>query len=343
MRLTEIKLEDALGRPLAHDLTKIDASKGTKGARFKKGQIITEADIPTLRAMGREHLSILELEPDELHEDDAARALCDALLGANCSYSPPDEGRITIRADCDGLLSYDPAAVNAINADTDWTLATLAPDRQIKKGQPIAAFRILPLAMKKERVDAAVKSARKIDVLPFLPLKTGLVTTGREIVEGLVEDAFSEKFRGKISVFGGTLLDQRFCSDDPLEIANAIRSLISEGAEFVVCTGGMSVDPDDRTPGGIGIAADRIAFRGVPVLPGAMLMLAWANSPSGGNIAIAGCPACVVHDERTALDKILPFIFSGTDPAPHVRRWGVGGLCEHCDPCHWPSCSFSGG
>jgi hypothetical protein len=341
MKLTEITLRQAVGRPLAHDLTRIDAVNGTKGARFKKGRIITEADVPVLREMGREHLLILELEPDELHEDDAARALCEKLLGANCSCSPPDEGRITIRADRDGLLSYDPAMVDAVNSDADWTLATLAPNRQVAKGQPVAGFRIRPLAMKKDRVDAAVAAAGRIDVMPFSPLKAGLVTTGKEIAEGLVKDAFEEKFRGKISAFGGTLLGQRFCTDDSRKIAEAIRNFISEGAELVVCTGGMSVDSDDRTPGGIGIAADRVAFRGVPVLPGAMLMLGWADAPSGGSAAIIGSPACVVHDERTALDKILPFIFAGTDPSPHVRRWGVGGLCEHCSPCHWPSCSFS--
>ncbi|MDR2780213.1 MAG: molybdopterin-binding protein [Synergistaceae bacterium] len=342
MKLTEITLEEALGRPLAHDLTKIDAANGTKGARFKKGQIITEADIPVLREMGREHLSILELEPDELHEDDAAAALCEKLLGANCSPSSPDEGRITIRADRDGLLSYDSAMVNAVNTDADWTLATLAPHRQVRKGQPIAGFRIRPLAMKKDRVDAAVRAAGKIDVLPFSPLKAGLVITGREIVTGLVEDAFTEKFREKIAVFGGSLLGRRFCTDDSSEIAEAITSFIAEGAELIVCTGGMSVDSDDRTPGGIGTAADRIAFRGAPVLPGAMIMLGWANAPSGGAIAIIGSPACVVHDERTALDKILPFVFAGADPSPYVRQWGVGGLCEHCAPCHWPACSFSG-
>ncbi|MDR1136981.1 MAG: molybdopterin-binding protein [Synergistaceae bacterium] len=343
MRLTEIKLEDALGRPLAHDLTRIDAVNGTKGARFKKGQIITDADIPILRAMGREHLSILELEPDELHEDDAARALCEALLGENCSCSSPDEGRITIRADCGGFLFYDSAMVNAVNADTDWTLATLAPNRQVTAGQPIAGFRIIPLAMKKDRVGAAIKAAGKIDVRPFAPLKAGLVVTGREIVEGLVEDAFTGKFRKKISALGGTLLGRRFCSDDSIKIAEAIKSLMAEGAELIVCTGGMSVDSDDRTPGGIGIAADRISFRGVPVLPGAMLMLGWADVTPGGHIAIIGAPACVVHDERTALDKILPFIFAGADPSPYVRQWGVGGLCEHCVPCHWPACSFSTG
>ncbi|MDR1472407.1 MAG: molybdopterin-binding protein [Synergistaceae bacterium] len=342
MRMTQIPIEDAIGMPLAHDLTKIDARLGTKGARFKKGHIVTEADLPVLRDMGRLNLSILDLDEDEVHEDDAARALCEALLGRNCAPSPPEEGRITIKAVRDGLLLYDANMVDRVNEDPDWVLATLPPHRSVKAGQPVAGFRIMPLAMERSRVERAVRSAGALDVAPFKPLAAGLVTTGRELVSGRVEDAFRAKFQDKISAYGGSLIGQRFSTDDPEEIASAVRSFIAEGAELVVCTGGMSVDADDRTPGGIGLVAERIAFRGIPMLPGAMLMLAWAKPPSGGrDIAVVGSPACVVHDDRTALDNVLPFIFACEDPAPHVRMWGAGGLCEHCPVCRWPSCSFS--
>ncbi len=334
--MTQITLEEAVGRPLAHDLTKIDATRGTKGARFKKGQIVTEADLPVLRDMGKEHLSILELDENEMHEDDAASALCGALKGGNCLVSGPDEGRITLKAEVDGMLFYDPAMVHAVNEDPDWVLATMPPHRQVRAGQPVAGFRIRPLVMARDRVERAANVADRMDVLPFLPLKAGLVTTGKEIAEGRVEDAFADKFRKKISVFGGSLLGQRFSTDDAGQIADAVRAFLSEGADVIVCTGGMSVDADDRTPGGIGMVADRISFRGVPILPGAMLMLGWA-----GETAIVGTPACVVHDDRTALDCILPFLFARRDPTPFIRQWGVGGLCEHCSPCHWPSCSFS--
>ncbi|MDR3255621.1 MAG: molybdopterin-binding protein [Synergistaceae bacterium] len=346
MRITQISLEESLGKPLAHDLTKIDAKKHKKMAMFKKGQIITEEDLPILRDMGKEHISILELTNSEMHEDNAAAALRDALLGENCSAGDVAEGRITIYADCDGLLSYNPQSVHRINEDPDWVLATTAPHRQVRRGQAIAGFRILPLAMEKHRVERAVSTASRMNVKPFRPLRAGLVTTGREIAEGRVEDAFSVKFSAKISAFGGTLIGQRFTLDDAELIAAAIRGFLSEGAEVVVCTGGMSVDADDRTPRGIGLVAKKIAFRGAPILPGAMLMLGWADSinscDSGGNdVAILGAPACVVHDERTALDCMLPFIFAGENPTPYVRQWGVGGLCEGCAPCHWPSCSFS--
>ncbi len=338
--MTEITLEEAVGKPLAHDLTKIDVKKGVKGARFKKGQCITEADFPVLREMGKEHLTVLELEPGEVHEDDAALALCAAIKGRNVIATEPSEGRITLSALCDGLLSFDPDCVHRVNEDMDWVLATLMPHRQVREGQAIAGFRIRPLAMERERVDRAVKAAGRIDVLPFKPLIAGLVTTGRELAEGRVEDAFADKFRAKLAAFGGSLLGQRFCTDDAEVIAGAIRAFIDEGAQVVVCTGGMSVDADDRTPGGIGMVADEIAFRGAPILPGAMMMLGWVQK-NGARIPLIGAPACVVHDERTALDCALPFLFAGVDPTPHIRKWGVGGLCEHCNPCHWPSCGFS--
>jgi hypothetical protein len=340
MKITEISLEEAVGRPLAHDLTKIDARSRTKGARFKKGQIITDADLPVLREMGREHLTVLELEPDEVHEDDAAEALCGAVCGLNCVPSSPGEGRITLKAGVGGFLCYDAAMVGRVNEDADWVLAATPPFRQVRAGQPVAGFRIRPLAMPRERVDRAAAAASKIDVKPFAPLAAGLVTTGREIAEGRVEDAFMDKFTRKLEPFGGRLIGRRFCTDDASQIAGAIRAFIGEGAELVVCTGGMSVDADDRTPGGIAAVADRIAFRGVPVLPGAMLMMG-TTSKNGRAISVIGAPACVVHDERTALDRLLPFVFAGVDPAPHVRSWGVGGLCEGCEPCHWPECAFS--
>jgi predicted peroxiredoxin len=340
MKITEISLEEAVGRPLAHDLTKIDARSHTKGARFKKGQIITGADLPVLREMGREHLTVLELEPDEVHEDDAAEALCGAICGLNCVPSSPSEGRITLKAGVDGLLCYDAAMVGRVNEDADWVLAATPPFRQVRAGQPVAGFRIRPLAMTRDRVDRAAAAASEIDVKPFAPLKAGLVTTGREIAEGRVEDAFMDKFTRKLEPFGGLLMGRRFCSDDPSQISDAIRAFIDEGAELVVCTGGMSVDADDRTPGGIAAVAGRIAFRGVPVLPGAMLMMGVASKGTR-EISIIGAPACVVHDERTALDRLMPFVFAGVDPSPHVRSWGVGGLCEGCEPCHWPECAFS--
>ena len=338
MKITVLPLQEALGRPLAHDLTQIDAVAGTKVARFKKGQVIGPEDVPVLLSMGREHLQMLELEPHEVHEDDAARELARVLQGENLSLVGPDEGRCTLVAEVPGLLLFDEDAVHRVNRDPEWILSTLAPRRMVRAGQPVAGFRIRPLSVTREVVDRALEAASPFRVAPFRPLKVGLVTTGSEIRSGKVSDAFRPRLLRKLDPLGGDLLDQWTVSDDLEDIASAIRLALDRGADLVLCTGGMSVDADDRTPGAIRSVADRVAFQGVPSLPGSMLMLAWA-----GDKALVGAPACVVYDERTTLDRLLPFLFAGVDVREEGRRWGVGGLCAHCSSCIFPNCAFGQG
>ena len=348
MKITQIPLEQAVGLPLAHDLTQIDAKNRKKSARFKKGQIITEADLETLRSMGRENLSVMELSPGDVHEDDAAMQLGEALCGENLRVTPPAEGRCNLVAETSGMLCYLAETVNRVNQDPDWVLSALAPNRPVLKGQVVAGFRIRPLVLEDYRVEravAVVRGSKPFAVLPFRPLRVGLVTTGKEIVDKRVEDAFRPKLLEKLErLGGGTLMGQRFCTDSLELISEAIGAFLDEDADVIICTGGMSVDADDKTPGAIRSRCRRIAFQGTPALPGAMLMLGYAKSPKDGrDVAVIGAPACVAFDDRTALDKLLPFIFAGIEPGDLVRRWGVGGLCEHCAVCHYPACSFAAG
>ena len=348
MKITQIPLEQAVGLPLAHDLTQIDAKNRKKSARFKKGQIITEADLETLRSMGRENLSVMDLSPGDVHEDDAAMQLGEALCGENLRVTPPAEGRCNLVAETSGMLCYLAETVNRVNQDPDWVLSALAPNRPVLKGQVVAGFRIRPLVLEDYRVEravAVVRGSKPFAVLPFRPLRVGLVTTGKEIVDKRVEDAFRPKLLEKLErLGGGTLMGQRFCTDSLELISEAIGAFLDEDADVIICTGGMSVDADDKTPGAIRSRCRRIAFQGTPALPGAMLMLGWAKSPKDGrDVAVIGAPACVAFDDRTALDKLLPFIFAGIEPGDLVRRWGVGGLCEHCAVCHYPACSFAAG
>lgn len=348
MKITQIPLEQAVGLPLAHDLTQIDAKNHKKSARFKKGQVITEADLETLRSMGRENLSVMELSPGDVHEDDAAMQLGEVLCGENLRVTPPAEGRCNLVAETSGMLCYLAETVNRVNQDPDWVLSALAPNRPVLKGQVVAGFRIRPLVLEDYRVEravAVVRGSKPFAILPFRPLKVGLVTTGKEIVDKRVEDAFRPKLLEKLErLGGGTLIGQRFCTDSLELISDAIGKFLDEDADVIICTGGMSVDADDKTPGAIRSRCRRIAFQGTPALPGAMLMLGWAKSPKDGrDVAVIGAPACVAFDDRTALDKLLPFVFAGIEPGDLVRRWGVGGLCEHCPVCHYPACSFAAG
>ena len=347
MKITSIPLKEAVGKPLAHDLTQIDAKNHKKSARFKKGQVITEEDIPVLLDMGRENLTVMEMSLGEVHEDDAAMALAHALCGENLTITGPSEGRCNLIALKSGILCYQAEMVNRVNQDPDWVLAALSPHRPVLEGQMTAGFRIRPLVIEDYRVEraiAAVKGLKPFSVLPFLNLKVGLVTTGKEIFDNRIEDAFRPKLDEKLSRLNGTLIGQKIVTDKTEDITEAIRFFLNEGAKVVICTGGMSVDADDRTPGAIRTVCRKISFQGSPALPGAMLMMGYAKSPCDGeDAAIIGAPACVAFDERTALDKLLPFVFAGIEPGDMVRRWGVGGLCERCPVCHYPSCSFAAG
>lgn len=337
MKIRVLPVEHCLGMPLSHDLTQIVPASGYKGARFKKGQIVREEDLPELRAMGREHLSILDLEPDEVHEDDAAIRLAGRLRGTELRLDGPDEGRCALHATAEGLLAFDPTFVDAINDDPDWILATLPPLTPVRSGERVAALRVLPLAVREIQVQRAEALAKPLALHPFLPLSVGLVTTGEEFRSGKNKDAFLPRLERKVAAYGGRILGQRIAGDRMEEIADAIRALLEAGANLVLCTGGMSVDADDVTPGAIRNVAETVVFRGVPVLPGSMLMLAFA-----GKTALVGAPACVVHDERTALDPLLDRLFAGLVPTEkEVRAWGVGGLCRSCSPCTYPRCGFT--
>jgi hypothetical protein len=337
MKFTVLSLKEALGLPLAHDLTQIDVETGYKGARFRRGHIVTEEDLETLRSMGREHLTLMELEADEVHEDDAALKLAPFAAGPGVTLQGPREGKCILVADHAGLLDYAVDAVNAINGEGQWIFSTLPPHSPVRKGETVAAFRILPLCVGEEEVARACAAARPVQVLPFRPLTAGLVTTGREIAEGRIKDAFFPKLERKVAAFGGSLAGQRIVSDDREAITEAIAAFLDEGVDLVVCTGGMSVDADDLTPAAIEAVADEILFRGVPALPGSMLML----GRKGGK-AIVGAPACVIHDERTTLDPLLQLLFAGLFPTEKdVRLWGVGGLCRHCPVCCYPDCAFA--
>ena len=349
MKITQIPLEQAVGLPLAHDLTQIDAKNHKKSARFKKGQVITEADLETLRSMGRENLSVMELSPGDVHEDDAAMQLGEVLCGENLRVTPPAEGRCNLVAETSGMLCYLAETVNRVNQDPDWVLSALAPNRPVLKGQVVAGFRIRPLVLEDYRVEravAVVRGSKPFAILPFRPLKVGLVTTGKEIVDKRVEDAFRPKLLEKLErLGGGTLIGQRFCTDSLELISDAIGKFSRRRRRRDNLHRRDERRRRRQNPGtAIRSARRRIAFQGTPALPGAMLMLGYAKSPKDGrDVAVIGAPACVAFDDRTALDKLLPFVFAGIEPGDLVRRWGVGGLCEHCPVCHYPTCSFAAG
>ncbi len=336
MDLRSIPIEEAIGHALAHDLTKIDAEKGTKGARFRRGHILQPEDLPVLREMGRRNLSIINLDPDEVHEDEAALSLAQALAGEGFEISGPEEGRCRLVSTGRGIVRFDPEVVRMINRDREWSLACTHFNSVVGPGSVVAALRILPLCLKKDSLERALEVASPFTLMPFLHRRVGLVSTGQEILEGLVKDSFLEKLQRKLWELGGSLSGQRICGDRSTDIADAINELLESGSDIVICTGGMSIDADDRTPQAIEAASDEVVFRGVPMIPGSNLMLARKDLSW-----IIGAPACVAHDERTALDRLLIALFAGLERDPDITLWGEGGLCRRCITCIFPECEFA--
>ena len=350
MNIKKIRLEDAIGTILSHDLTLVDQESGYKGARFKKGHRVSENDISILKRMGREHLSILELDSGEVHEDAAALRIA-AILGADSkkngalfSVKGAAEGKCSLIAERTGLFSFDTEAVHRVNAANEWAFATLPDKIPVAEGETVAAWRVLPLVVKEDvvrRAESCLKPST-FDLIPFEPLKTALVTTGLEIFEGRVKDYFFGKLEKKLALYGAPLIGQNIVPDDEASIGQSITAWLSKGAEVVLCTGGMSVDADDVTPSAIRNTATDVIFRGTPVLPGSNLMLAVNKDPKNykGRVLL-GVPACAIHAEFTVLDTVMHRIYAGLLPTnDEVRRWGVGGLCRGCHSCNYPTCRF---
>lgn len=337
-----IKTEDAVGQVLCHDITQIIPGV-VKDAVFRKGHIVTEEDIPVLLSVGKEHLYVWEKKEGILHEDEAAAILRDICMNTSMTAGEPKEGKIEIRAAADGLLKIHTDRLNAVNALGEMMIATIHGNFPVKKGDKIAATRIIPLVIEAKKMEMAKKAAGKeplLEILPIPHVKAGIVTTGSEVFKGRIEDAFGPAIRGKLKEYDTEVTGQRIVDDGQEHIISAIRDFLKEGVDLVLCTGGMSVDPDDNTPGAIKNLGAEIISYGAPVLPGAMFLLAYYDY-YGKTVPILGLPGCVMYAKRTIFDLVLPRVLAGERlTAEEISVYGEGGLCLNCEVCHFPNCGF---
>jgi molybdenum cofactor synthesis domain-containing protein len=337
-----IRTEDAVGHVLCHDITQIIPGV-VKDAVFRKGHIVTEEDIPVLLSVGKEHLYVWEKKEGILHEDEAAEILKNICINENMSASEPKEGKIEIKAEIDGLLKVDTKHLDAVNELGEMMIATRHGNFPVKKGDKLAATRIIPLVIEEEKMEAAKTAAGVAPLLSLLPIqnkKTGIVTTGSEVAKGRIEDAFGPAIRKKLAEYDVDVIGQRIVGDEMEEITAAILEFIEDGAQMVLCTGGMSVDPDDRTPGAIRATGAKIISYGAPVLPGAMFLLAYYEK-DGRQIPVIGLPGCVMYAKRTIFDLVLPRLLADDMLKPQdLSSYGEGGLCLNCDVCTYPNCGF---
>ena len=337
-----IKTEDAVGHVLCHDITQIIPGV-VKDAVFRKGHVVTPKDIPVLLSVGKEHLYVWEKEEGVLHEDEAAEILCGICINDGMKRTKPKEGKIEILADTDGLLKVDSQKLYKLNALGEMMIATVHGNFPVKKGDKIAATRIIPLVIEQEKMDRARALAGNtplLSIMPFRSINAGIVTTGSEIFKGRIKDAFSPVVKEKLAEYGVSVIGQKVADDDREAIKNAMRELLDAGAQMLVCTGGMSVDPDDRTPGAIKEFGAKMESYGAPVLPGAMFLLSYYEH-NGTTVPVMGLPGCVMYAKRTIFDLVLPRIVAGEHvTGEDLWSYGEGGLCLGCKECHFPRCGF---
>ena len=333
-----IPVQEAVGTVLCHDLTRIVPGE-FKGRVFRKGHVIRPEDIPVLLDIGKEHLYVLSLEDGQVHENEAALRIAHAAAGPGISFSELCEGRINLIAK-PGLLTVNVEALTAINSIEEVVLATMHTGQFVPQERAVAGTRVVPLVIDEDKIRRveAICAAHYpvVQVRPVKPCRVGIVTTGSEIYHGRIADRFGPVLREKFAVFGSEVMGQRLVGDDREATRDAILAFADEGAEMVVVTGGMSVDPDDQTPSGIRATGAEVVTYGSPTFPGVMFLLSYL-----GNVPVLGLPGCVMYYRASIFDIVVPRLLAGERlERKDIVALGHGGFCATCETCHHPVCPF---
>ncbi len=341
--LKKINVKDAVGTKLAHDITEIRPGE-FKGRAFQKGHTVCDKDICHLQKLGKNNLYLIDLDDDEIHENQAASILAKGLSGKGITWKDePKEGKIGLYAEHDGLLVVDTAALAAFNMVDEVMCATQNSYTLVNQGDLVAATRAIPLVMKKAPIDRASAIAGQngsvVSVHKLKTAKVGIIITGNEVYNGLIEDRFAPILTEKINTLGSQVGGIEFTPDNTDIIQQAIDRHLSHNCDVILISGGMSVDPDDVTRKAIDQAGSDETHYGSAVLPGAMFMVAYIKG-----IPLLGIPACGLYHRITVLDLIMPRVLAGIHVGKKELAFlGHGGLCLDCDQCAYPHCPFGKG
>ena len=336
--MKKIKTTEAVGYVLQHDITKIIPGE-FKGRAFKKGHIITEEDIPHLLRLGKDHIFVFELGEDKIHENEGAMILGKLGQGENISLgSEIKEGKINFNSSINGILKVDSEKLFELNMLGEISFATLPNNIPVKKGELVGGARIIPLVIEKEKMDRAKNLIKEpiLNVRPYKKYKVGIITTGNEVFYGRIKDKFGPVILEKLKPYNSEIIGQALCPDDKEIIKEKAREFLDKGATMIIFTGGMSVDPDDMTPTSIIELGGELISYGAPVLPGSMFLLSYL-----GDIPMMGLPGCVMFAKKTVFDLVLGRVMTGEKlTKADIMRYATGGLCQSCEVCHYPNCTF---
>ena len=335
--MKKINVENAIGMELCHDITAM--RDGFKGAAFKRGHIIREEDVPALLDLGKRTVFVWEANAGEIHEDDCARRMAAMAPVEGAHYTEPSEGKVLLFADQRGMFRVNTKLLQKINTIGDITIATLPDHYPVEVGARLASMRIVPLVTKEEQIieaEGLCAAEKLLELRPYQHKKVGVVITGSEVYHGRIKDKFEPVVRSKMEQYPAEIVGITVCDDDLDMIVDAAKAHLANGADFLIFTGGMSVDPDDLTPTAIRQLGADIVTHGVPAQPGNMTLVAYL-----GDVPVLGVPGAAISLPTTIFDVLLPQIFAGDRIGKEeLTNLAEGGLCQMCKVCHWPNCTF---
>lgn len=335
--MKKIDVENAVGMALCHDITAM--RDGFKGAAFKRGHVIQQEDISKLLDLGKRTIFVWEENVGEIHEEDCALRMAAMAPVEGAHYTEPSEGKVLLIADQRGMFRVNTELLQKINSIGDITISTLPDHYPVEPGARLASMRIVPLVTQEKQIIQAeelCKTTKLLDLCQYQYKKVGIIITGSEIYTGRIKDKFEPVMRTKLSDYPCEILGVTICDDDLEMIVDTAKGFLEEGADFLIFTGGMSVDPDDLTPTAIRKIGANIISHGVPAQPGNMTLIAYLN-----HVAILGVPGAAISLPTTMFDVFLPQIFAGIPlTKKDLIRLGEGGLCQMCKSCHFPNCTF---
>ena len=335
--MKKVRVEDAVGMTLCHDLTEM--RDGFKGPAFRRGHVIAAEDIPHMLDIGKRTVFVWEENAGEIHEEDAARRMAAMAPVAGAHYTEPSEGKVLLMAEREGMLRVNTALLRQVNAIGDLTISTLPDHYPVRPGMRLASMRIVPLVTEEEQIrqaEALCKGRKLLDLRPYRPRRAGIIITGSEIYHGRIQDKFEAVARRKLSAYPGEIIGAAACDDDLGMLVRTAEEFLAQGADFLIFSGGMSVDPDDLTPAAIRRLGCEVISHGVPSQPGNMTLMAYL-----GDIPVMGVPGAAISLPTTIFDVMLPQIYAGDRfTKEELTSLGDGGLCQLCAACHFPNCTF---
>jgi hypothetical protein len=338
----KIRIEDAVGMVLGHDVTQIIPGK-YRGPRFKRGHKIKKEDIPEFLKIGKEHIYVMVIKPGIIHEDEAALRLGRAFAGRNIDISGPSEGKVAFHSMMNGVLKINVPLLHRINLSRNVILSTIHRYTPCSPRMAVGATRIISLMAPEKQIKSVENWCQKdgpvIEILPYRKWNIGVVVTGSEFFKGRTKDRFDDRVGKTINKFGSRVVKKFVVPDEIDHISRALLNLQEDSVDLILVTGGLSVDPDDVTRAGIRKAGTKLIFYGTPILPGAMFLYGML-----GEIPVLGLPACVFHPNATLFDIIFPRILAGEVlNRKEISLLGHGGFCRNCEKCRFPLCPFGKG